>query len=125
MNELKSVLKRLQEEEVALSRQIVELREDPRKLEKQAQDAYSSSIKEAGNAIREAINKLEAATKEIKSIQDKHGSEYGKMQKMANDLGIDLDNTEVGKTWLKIGDYLNKLSKNSVDNSTKLAGFKF
>jgi len=71
MKELKSVLKHLENKgdiKLELSSDFVELREDPKKLEKNAQDAYSSSIKSAEQSIREAINKLESASKQIRDI---------------------------------------------------------
>ena len=125
MNTTKTVFNKLYSKKTELESQKIELAApNPKRLEKTAFEAYSTSNKFANKVTNTIVNNYKDTVKNINKIQDIHSEEYKDLQKKAEDLGIDIKSTKIGKDYLEVGTMLDRYAKEALNQQVKYASIK-
>lgn len=108
-----------------LSKHQVELAApNPSQYDKLAYEVYSNANKFAEKTTQNIVVSYQDAVSKIKSIQDTHSKEFGILQGKAKELGLDINNSPIGKEFLKVGDMLMRYQKNALDQQQKYGSIK-
>jgi DNA repair ATPase RecN len=99
MNTLKSVGDKLFKTELESQKVKLALDGELKAQAQKAQSIFNDGRKNAMQQIQNAVNEMDTSENKIKSLLKEIDNTYVKAKKTADDLGIDLDSTTVGKNF--------------------------
>lgn len=88
-----------------------------------AQSIFNDGRRDAEQKILEASGEVEKAKDELKKIQNKIDNSYKEAIKRANDIGVDLRTTSVGKKYSKAFNEINDYIMSSTEIISKIRKF--
>lgn len=88
-----------------------------------AQSIFNDGRRDAEDKILEASGEVEKAKDELKKIQNKIDNSYKEAIKRANDIGVDLRTTSVGKKYSKAFNEINDYIMSSTEIISKIRKF--
>jgi len=88
-----------------------------------AQSIFNDARRDAEQKILEASGEVEKAKDELKKIQNKIDNSYKEAIKRANDIGVDLRTTSVGKKYSKAFNEINDYIMSSTEIISKIRKF--
>ena len=88
-----------------------------------AQSIFNDGRRDAEDKILEAFGEVEKARDELKKIQNKIDNSYKEAIKRANDIGVDLRTTSVGKKYSKAFNEINDYIMSSTEIISKIRKF--
>ena len=97
---------------------------NPKRFEDEAFKAYSESNKFAEKSTNIIVNNYKQTLDAINKMANIHSEEYTDLVKKADDLGLDFSSSQIGKEYLKIGNMLQKYSKETLSQHQKYANIK-
>ncbi len=112
--------------ETKLSEHDIELATyDPTEAEKQAKDIIDAATKYASKTVASLQQNYESAYNEIKAIKKNLEKEMDVMEKKANELGVDLFKTEIGKKYLDIFGRISEMQSEANIMKTSFGTYSF
>jgi len=88
-----------------------------------AQSIFNDGRRDAEQKILEASGEVEKAKDELKKIQNKIDNSYKEAIKLANDIGVDLRTTSVGKKYSVAFNEINDYIMSSTEIISKIRKF--
>ena len=125
MNTQKEVFNKLfKEEKTELSAQKIELAmPNLTGYSQKAQSELNDGKKSARNVIRKGADEMFNARKKISNIIKDFGNQFEKVKKQADDLGVDINNTKVGKNFAKVSKELENYAISALELQRKIEKF--
>ena len=116
--------KLFKEEKTELSAQKIELAmPNLTGYSQKAQGAYNDAKKNARGVISRAADEMFSARKKISDIVKDLSKQFVKVSKQAEDLGVDINNTKVGKNFAKVSKELEDYSISALELQRKIQKF--
>lgn len=125
MNTQREVFNKLfKEEKTELSTQKIELAmPNLTGYSQKAQSELNDGKKSARNVIRKGADEMFNARKKILNIIKDFDNQFQKVKKQADDLGVDINNTKVGKNFAKVSKELENYAISSLELKRKIEKF--
>jgi len=125
MNTQKEVFNKLfKEDKTELATQKVELAmPNLNEYSQKAQSTYNDAKKNARGIVSKAADEMFGARKKISDIVKELSKQFAKVSKQADDLGVDINNTQVGKNFAKVSKELEDYSISTLELQRKIEKF--
>lgn len=121
---LEIILEKLPNQEVELSAQKVELAmPNLTQYSQKAQSEYNDAKTSARGIISKAADEMFDARKKISNIIKDIGKQYAEVIGMAEDLGVNINDTKVGKNFSKVSEELENYSISALELQRKIEKF--
>lgn len=116
--------KLFKEDKVELSAEKIELAMPSlTEYSQKAQGAYNDGRTSARGVVSKAADEMFDARKKISNIIKDFSKQFQKVSKQADDLGVDINNTKVGKNFAKVGKELEDYSISALELQRKIEKF--
>lgn len=125
MNTQKEVFNKLfKEDKTELATQKIELAvPNLSGYSQKAQSTYNDAKKNARGIVSKAADEMLGARKKISDIVKELSKQFAKVSKQADDLGVDINNTQVGKNFAKVSKELEDYSISTLELQRKIEKF--
>ena len=122
---IQKVYSKLPKQEVELSAHKIELAmPNLTQYSQKAQSEYNDAKTSARGIISKAADEMFDARKKISNIIKDIGKQYAEVIGMAEDLGVNINDTKVGKNFSKVSEELEGYSISALELQRKLEKFK-
>jgi hypothetical protein len=126
MNTMKSVYNKLFKEETQLASHSVELATiNPADYQKKAADILDNANKFAAKANASLVSNYDDATNKIKAVGKELEKEFDVLQSKAQELGLDVIKTPIGKELLNTIGTVDELRMKANQMRTSYAAYKY
>lgn len=124
MNTHKTVYSKLFKQELSAEKVELALDSQLKDIEQKAQKLFNDGRSSARQKMSDAAGELDSIKNKLKALSSDIDSAYSKGKKTADELGVDLDSTSVGKSFKQatkdVQDYIMRAS----EVSSKISSFK-